>query len=116
MGSISASNNFWKIVDDFLNILDHRNYHSSILDPVHVHTQVLMYLTPRYFGPVALYPTYPGTESCDGILLNVGYLHIIYVSTYSHLGIIYQFIGHTWVIWVHFKLFSLQMPLEIIVK
>ena len=101
-GSRSASNNFWKIVDDFLKILDHGDYHSSILDLVHVHNQVLMYLTPSCFGPVTKYPTYPVTEICDVILLNVGYLQIIYVPTHGHLGSIYQFIGHTWVIWVHF--------------
>ena len=31
----------------------------SILAPVHVHTQLLMYRTPSYSGPVAKYPTYP---------------------------------------------------------
>ena len=65
---------------------------------------------------VAEYPKYPGTESCDGILLNVGCLHIIYVPTHGHLGTIYQFIGHTWVIWVHFEPFPLQMPPEFLVK
>ena len=110
--SSSASNNFWKIFNDFLKILDHGNYHSSILAPGHVHTQVLMYITPSYFGPIAEYPTYPGTERCDGILLNVRYLQIIYVSTHGHLGTIYQFIGFTWVIWVHFEPFFSKWPLR----
>ena len=75
-----------------------------------------MYLTPRYFGPVAEYPTYPGTERCYGILLNVGYLQIAYVPTHVNLGTIYQFIGHTWVIWVQSEPFHLQMAPEILVK
>ena len=75
-----------------------------------------MHLTPSYFVPVAKYHTYPGTKSFDDILVNVGYLHIIYVSTHGHLGNIYQFIGHTWVIWVHLKLFYIQMEPELLVK
>ena len=79
---------------------------------------------PRYsctlplsiFGPVAEYPTYPGTEIWDGILLDVGYLHIIYVPTHGHLGTIYHFISHTWFIWVHFEPFFLQISPELIEK
>ena len=99
-----------------MKILDNGNYHISILSPVHVHIQVLIYLTPKYFGPVAKYTTYTDTESCEEILLNLGYLQIIYVPTHGRLGTIYQFISHTWVIWVHFEPFSLQMDPELLVK